>query len=321
MLDGEASAIGSTHRPVHAPRANMANRMMKPESAAGSEVPPSSSAAEMATVRHLIELGYQDPNDVARRQLNVHRQQRAQLAQAQEQLNSGRLTEAIEALDALTRAAPEWAPPRRLLAVVCYRAGQLTSALAHLDWLELHAIEDSQLALLRATIAMARRQLDAALDQADYARHLSPSLPEPEVVIGEVHLRRGNLEAAETAFQRAAELASDAYEPKVGLAAIALRRANYETAIHLALQALELNLKLPLSHYRLGAALAQRGQYPESRVALEAFARLSDGKAAPYHWLEIVCRAMGDEVRAHQYAERGREIIRERRERLNPNNA
>jgi Flp pilus assembly protein TadD len=289
---------------------------MKTESVTGSDDPSSSSTAELATVRHLIDLGYQEPNDVARRQLSERRQLRAQLEQSQEQLNSGQFTEAIDALHALTRTAPEWAPPRRLLAVACYRAGQLTSAVVHLDWLEHHAIEDSQIALLRASINLARRQFDAALDQADYARRLSPSLPEPDVVIGEVHLRRGNFTAAETAFQRAAELAPDAYGPNVGLAAIALRRGDYESAIDLALQALELKLELPLAHYRLGVALALRGQYPESRVALEAFARLSVGKAAPDHWLKIVCTAMGDLVAARHYAERGRKTIRRRRERL-----
>jgi tetratricopeptide (TPR) repeat protein len=202
-----------------------------------------------------------------------------------------------------------------LLAVAYYRAGKLSSALEQLEWLEFHGVEHAQLALLRATIELSRRRLDTALDQACYARHLGASLPGPEVVIGEVNLRRGNLDAADAAFQRATELAPADAGPVSGQAAVALRRGDDEAAIDLALHALELNLEFPLAHYRLGAALALRRQYPESRVAFEAFARLSPQKAAPYRWLALVCTAIGDNVAAHEYRQRGRRVIKQRRAR------
>ena len=133
-----------------------------------------------------------------------------------------------------------------------------------------------------------------------------------------MHLRRGDLDAAEAAFQRAAELAPGNAGPWSGRAAVALRRGNYETAIDLALHALELNLEFPLAHYRLGAALALRRQYLESRVALETFARLSPHKAAPYRWLAFVCTAMEDGVTANEFRERGRRVIQQRRARPRP---
>ena len=283
-----------------------------------SDDPPASSAAEAAAVRHLVELGYEDPHDVARRKLIAQRELDADLTRAQECLGAGRITEALDALEALTRSAPEWAAPRRLLALACYQAGKLANALAHLDWLELHAVEHAQLALLRATIELSRRRFDVALDQAAYARRLDESLPGPEIVIGEVHLRHGDLDAAEVAFQRAAELAPGDAGPWSGLAAIAFRRGDYDAAIDRALHALELNLELPLAHYRLGAALAALQQYPEARVALETFVRLSPDRAAPYRWLAAICEEMEDGVTAAEYRERGRRVIQQRRSQRKP---
>ncbi len=172
-----------------------------------SAEPSASSAAEIAAVSHLVELGYSDPQDAARQRAGDERELDAELARTQGLLDGGQVDEAIGALDALTRAAPEWSPPRRLLAIACYRAGEVAAAREHLEWLELHAVEQAPLALLRATIELSQRQFDAALDQAGYARHLDQSLPGPELVIGEAYLRRGELDAAGEAFQRAAELA------------------------------------------------------------------------------------------------------------------
>jgi Flp pilus assembly protein TadD len=269
----------------------------------------------LAAVRHLIELGYEDPEDAVRRERSIELQLRAELAEAEARVAAGRFPEAIASLEGLARAAPEWAPARRLLAVACYRAGRLTSALVHLDWLEDHAVEHAHLALLRAMIELSRRRLDAALDQASYARHLDASLPGPDAVIGEASLRRGDLEAAEAAFQRAAELAPGDAGPLSGRAAVALRRGDYEAAIDLSLRALELNMEAPLAHYRLGAALAMRRQSREARVALETFARLSPHVAAPCRWLATVCTAMGDDASASEYQQRGRLVIRQRRAR------
>ena len=280
-----------------------------------SEDPSASSTAEADAVRHLVELGYEDPHEAAQRRLLAQRELDADLARAQDRLSAGHITEAIDLLEALTRAAPEWAAPRRLLAVACYQAGQIADALAHLDWLELHAVEHAQLALLRATIELSRRRFDAALDQAAYARHLDEELPGPEIVIGEVHRRRGDLDAAESAFQRAAELAPSDAAPWSGLAGIAIRRGDYNAAIDRALRALELNLQLPSAHYRLGVALANIEKYPESRVALETFARLSPHHAAPYRWLATICLKMEDGVTAEEFRRQGRRVIQERRAR------
>ncbi len=76
---------------------------------------------------------------------------------------------------------------------------------------------------------------------------------------------------------------------------------------------MELNFELPLAHYRLGAALALVEQYPEVRVALETFARLSPHRAAPYRWLASICEEMEDGVTAAEYREQGRRLVRERR--------
>ncbi len=278
-----------------------------------SDDPAAFAIAEAAAVRHLVELGYEDPRDAARQRHLAQRELDADLARAQERLGAGQITDAVEQLESLTRAAPEWASPRRLLAAACYQAGHLADALVHLDWLELHAVENAQLALLRAMIELSRRRFDAALDQAGYARHLDQSLPGPEVVMGEVHLRRRELEAAEEAFQRAAELAPGDASVWCGMSAVAFRRGDYDAAIDRALHALELNMAFAPAHFRLGVALAEIQQYSEARVALETFARLSPNRAAPFRWLADICEQMEDGVTAAEFRQRGRQVIQQRR--------
>jgi predicted Zn-dependent protease len=278
------------------------------------------SAAESAAVRHLIELGYEDPRETAWRQRKARDERKARLAHAQQQFRAGQFLEAIDALEALVRDSPEWASPRRLLAAACVQTKQLARAVAHLDWLEFHGVEQAQLALLRADIELARRRWDAAIDQADYARHLDRSAPGPEVVIGEVLVRRGDLDGAEAAYRSAAKFAPGDVGALAGLSAVALRRGDDEAAIDFALQVMERDLHLPLAHYRLGVALARQGRAQEARVALEAFARLSPGKAAPYRWLAVVSNTLGDHLAAEGYLEQGRRTIRARHARSSARN-
>lgn len=275
------------------------------------------SPVELASVRHLAELGYEDPLDAAARRAIAERSRQAELARAQEHLNAGRTSEALTALERLIEAAPEWAPPRRALAIAHYHTGRLAAARQQLDWLELHAIEHAQLSLMRAAIDLSQRRLDAAIDQAQYARHLmataaAPASVAPDLIIGEAHVRRGELDAAEEAYARAHQQSPADAGALAGLAGVALRQGDDEAAVDWALQALEQNMETPLAHYLLGAGLVRLGQLAEARLALESFARLAPHRAAPYRWLAAICEQQEDGVAAAEFRERGRRIVRER---------
>jgi tetratricopeptide (TPR) repeat protein len=276
------------------------------------------SPSELAAVRHLVELGYEDPLDVAMRRAVEERGRQTELARAQDHLDAGQLDDAIAICHRLALAAPEWMPPHRLLAQAHYRAGRHAATLEELEWLEVHAVEHPQLAMLRAAVDMARRRFDAALDHAQYAIHLgevSPHLAAPGagVLIGEVHLRRGQLDQAQQAFQSAVGRWPTDAGALAGLAGVDLRRGNYNDAVDHALQAVESNVHLPLAHYRLGVALVRLENYPNAQVAFEAYARLSPRRAAPYRWLTFVVDKQGDASKAAQYRSHGRQLICNRR--------
>jgi len=286
--------------------------------AAAKAIASVSSTAGASLVKHLADLGYVDPHDAALRRAVAERGRQVALGAAQESLAAGRLDEGVAALLRLCNEAPAWAPPRRLLATACYQLGRATEAREHLDWLELHAVEHAQLSLLRAAIDLAGRRLDSAEDHALYARHLSelnnaPVAAGPELIVGEVRLRRGDAEGAEAAYRRALELAPGDARALTGLAGVALMRGDDEGAADLALEALEVDMKLALAHYRLGLALARMERWHEARVALETFARLGPRRAVALRRLARIAELQGDGAAVAEYRVRARRVVAERR--------
>jgi len=270
------------------------------------------STDELAAVRHLVELGYEDPLDVAARHLAAERALQSQFHRADELLRGGQAAAAVEILESAVQAAPEWVAGRHLLARAYFRAGQLDAASELLDWLELHAVEHAELALIRATIALKRRRLGEALDHAQYALHLGDPLPAAELIVAEVHLRHGRLDVAEAAY-RAIDGPQHAAAAKSGLAAVALRRGEYEAAAELALEALEQDLHRWEAHYYLGRALMHLGRWPEARVAMESCAKLRPSLAAPHRWLARISEQQDDVAGARESRQRAREVISRRR--------
>jgi len=271
------------------------------------------SPEELAAVRHLVELGYEDALDVARRRMTAERAQQSQFNRAEELLRAGQLAPAIELLEAATHAAPDWTAGRHLLARAYFRAGRFDAAAELLDWLELHAVEHAELALMRATIALRRRRLAEALDQAQYAKCLQEPFFAADLIIAEVRFRRGELEAAETAYRAAAGRRGHEAAANMGLAAIALRRRDYAAAVDLSLQALEQDVNLWRAHYQLGLALVHLERRPEARVALETAGRLNPVIAGPYRWLAHLCASQNDAPAAAEFRRRGQEVIARRR--------
>jgi tetratricopeptide (TPR) repeat protein len=271
------------------------------------------SPEEAAAVRHLVELGYEDPLEVAIRAAALQRAQQSQLNRAEELLKAGELRAAIELLEAASQAAPDWTGCRHLLARAYFRAGRFGAAGETLDWLELHAVEHAELALMRAAMALKRRRLDEARDQAEYARCLQIPLPAAELILGEVHFRRRELDAAEAAYRSALRHGGSEAPAYAGLAAIALQRGEYELAVESSLEAVEQDFRLWPAHYRLGVALVQLERWPEARVALETAARLNPAIAGPYRWLAQLCNRQNDAAMAAEFRRRAHEVIERRR--------
>jgi tetratricopeptide (TPR) repeat protein len=268
------------------------------------------------SVRHLIELGYVDPDEVAARDAAVLRQQKIELRRAAELVSAGQLHEASVVVEKLLSADSEWIAPRRLLAEIYFRAGQFNEAQAQLDWLTYHGVEHPRLALIEGAMALSRRDMAAALEALEYAAYVEPALPSVHTLCGTALLRAGRLDEAADAFRQAIEQNSSDARACDGLAAIVLRQGRFEEAADWALQALEKNMQLFHGHYHLGLALMHLDRHHAALQTLETSARVDPDRSAPYYWLSRIAECqLNDPALAARYRQRGRDVIRGRRNR------
>jgi tetratricopeptide (TPR) repeat protein len=278
-----------------------------------STPPKAETTDELASVRHLADLGYVDPLETAARRADVLRAQQSQLDEAVRLLQRGDLLTAIELVEALIRTADDWHAPRRLLAQAYFAAERWAEAEAKLDWLRYNGFEGAELSLMRAKLALRRRCFDDAIEHAEYAIGLESPSPIAELVLGEAFYRKGQLQAAEEAYRRAAALPNYRAAAYTGLTAVALRQGDVENAVEHALAAVELEQRQTSAHYRLGLALAHLGKLTEARVALLAAARLNPAIAGPYRWVATICDRQGDAKTAAEFRRRAREVVQKRR--------
>jgi predicted Zn-dependent protease len=266
-------------------------------------------------VRHLLELGYIDPDILGARAAALRRQLEAEFQQALKAYERGDVEQAGRQFEQLIVDDPNWVAPRQLLAEIHYRNGRRDEARLQLDWLTLHGVEHPRLALITGAIALAGRDFDTALGALKYAAHVEPTLPSVHMLLGTISRRLGKLDQAEHAFQTALSRNPTDSQALDGLAAICLQRHDFADAADRALEALDHDMNMFSAHYHLGIALAHLGRPQDAIVALEMSARLNATAAAPYYWLEqIAANHLNDPARASQYRERGRVIIRRRRQ-------
>jgi predicted Zn-dependent protease len=267
-------------------------------------------------VRHLIELGYVDPQEVALREAAVRRQLEAELQQAISSLKQGRVAEAVAWLERLKVDDAEWAAPHQLLADVYHRSGDWHKAEAELKWLEYHGVESPRLSMAAAGIAIARRQFISALELLEYASHVEPELTGVQTMLGAVLLRSGHFERAAKAFERALAQNADDSRALDGMAALCLHHRDYDDAANWALSAVEKDMQFGLAHYHLGVALTHLNRPTEAVAALEACARADGACIAPFYWLSRIAKQqLHDPVRAIAYREQCRQRLQQRRKR------
>jgi tetratricopeptide (TPR) repeat protein len=271
---------------------------------------------EHGAVRHLIELGYADPVEVALREAALRRQLEAELQQAITATKQGRVAEAVASLERLKVDDPTWIAPHQLLAEIHYRSGRLDESQAELAWLEHHAVENPRLSLLGTGIAIARREFAAALELLEYAAHVDPALPSVHSIHGSILLRLGNIEQAYEAFERALGQNEDDADSLDGMAALCLIQGDYEAAADWALSAVEKDMQCSRAHYHLGVALSKIKRPAEALAAFEAALRTDPNRAAPYYWMSrIATQQLNDRERGENYLAQGRQLLRQRRER------
>lgn len=271
---------------------------------------------EDASVRHLLELGYVDPNEVTLRAAEQRRLYQEEMGHALEFEKQGRRQEAVALLEQLANDESEPVAPHQFLAEIYYQAGQMAETQREIDWLSHHSIENPRLSLIAGGLALSRRDLPEAIDALSYVRHVEPGLPGVHSMLGTALLRAGKLEEAQEAFRDGIARNKADAQSFEGLAAIALKHANYEEAADCALQALALSMQMTRAHFYLGIALAHLGRPVEALQALETGAKMQPNRAAPYRWLAQIAETyLGDVTQAIGYHKTGREIVKRRRQR------
>jgi tetratricopeptide (TPR) repeat protein len=271
---------------------------------------------EHEAVRHLVDLGYVDPVEVALREAAVRQQLDGELQQAISATKQGRIAEAIASLERLKADDPDWVGPRQLLAELHYRAGRLDEAQTEFKWLEHHGVETPRISLLAAGIAIVRREFAVALELLEYAAHVDPALPALHSIHGSVLLRFGNFDQAREAFERALSKNGDDVRALDGMAVLCLAQGDYEAAADWALSAVEKEMQYSRAHYHLGIALSQLNRPKEALAAFEACSRTDPNCAAPYYWISRIAKQqLHDRKQADNYLAQGRQLLRQRRER------
>jgi tetratricopeptide (TPR) repeat protein len=266
------------------------------------------------SVRHLIELGYADPDDAAADKAELRRRLQADLDRALQLNSQGQRPHAVALLERISVDDPDWATPRQRLAEIYYNAGDWQRAQEQLDWLAYHGVEHPRLALIAGAVALARRELRTALEELQYARDVEPNLPSVHTLLGNTLLRLQRWDEAEDAFRQAVQHDPNDARARDGMAVICLQHGEHEDAADWALRALEQDMRLYRAHYHLGLALAQLKRPAESMQALEASTKVNAARTAPYYWLAHISRyQLNDLAAANLYRELARKIIRQRR--------
>jgi tetratricopeptide (TPR) repeat protein len=274
----------------------------------------SSTANDDESVRHLVALGYVDPELMSLRERSLRQQLEAEFQQALKLYQSDDLRAAIEQFERLAAEDPDWVAPRQVLVESYYRAGRPADAGRHLAWLTQHGVEHPRLALVEGALALGRRELEQAQDALEYAAHVEPKLPSVHTLLGMVYFRRGKLAEADASFDRALELNLADTRALDGRAAIHLRRGEFAEAADLSLQALEQDMQFFRAHYQLGVALVRLDRLKEAQVAFESAARVGTQHAAPYYWLTRIARADGNLSAAAAYRTAAQRTIKTRRD-------
>ena len=283
---------------------------------AGTHPPePRVTPAEAAeAVRHLVDLGYVDPeDDGARREVRrVVDENDFNLARAL--IDARQPTRAIELLEALVDRRPDHVAAAHALFEAWYMTGRTADCrrMAEGAWARGERGAAAQLAM--GAVELADRRAESALTYLAAAERDDAGLPALHVMVGRAYARLRRWELAEQAFSTAAGRDAGNAAAWHGLATAALALGRNEQAAEHALHAVGLRGDYPEAHYHLGVALARLGRPNEAAAALGRALALRPGMLAATARLVELCEGpLADPARARQLRRDAQEVMLRRR--------
>jgi tetratricopeptide (TPR) repeat protein len=278
------------------------------------------TAADSAeAIRHLLELGYVEPNAPHVRAVLDRTADDNQFNLARSLADAGQVERAIPLLEALVRRRPERGAYGRALFEAYFSAGRNADCrrLAQSAWDAGRRGPLIHLAL--GAVEMADRHAEAALHHLKQAEAADATMPGLHVLIGRAYARLQRWADAERAFARAAELDPDSDTAWHGLATAELGLAKFKAAAEHARRAIALRPNYPEAHYHLGVALARLGRAPDAAAALRQSVALRPDLLAAYaRMVELYDGPLSDPAAARECKRRADEIILRRRLRRRP---
>jgi tetratricopeptide (TPR) repeat protein len=203
-------------------------------------------------------------------------------------LSAGRFDAAIPLLEGLVRECPEERPFRLFLAQAYHEAGRRGDCRSILDPILQEDPERPVANLLRGNLAVAEGDLNRGLEHLLRAEQDSRPLPEMRLALGRLYLALKRWHDAERLFHHVLEIDPDSAEAHRGLAVALLGRQDPHGAAPAAMDAVALRFEDFASHYVLGAALAQIGNFERAAQAFQICLTLRPGMTAAREALEAL---------------------------------
>lgn len=229
----------------------------------------------------------------------------APLRQAQDQVDSGHLDEALQKLNTLAAELPEPAGVEHLRGTVLYQQGKMVEAASAFakavaqDPKNLEAVQMEGVSLFRAGKPAEAVPL---LEQA-HSSVLSANV-DPHYVLGLCYLDTSRYDDARRAFASQYGFAPDSAPAYLLAARMELRREYLPIAEASARKALALNPGLPRAHLLLGEIALARGQWPDAIAEFEHERNLDPLNGAVYERLGDTYIRAGNFDRAQQALDR-----------------
>jgi predicted AlkP superfamily phosphohydrolase/phosphomutase/tetratricopeptide (TPR) repeat protein len=272
-------------------------------------------AESMEAVRHLIELGYIEPQDENVQKVVERTVEENQYNLARALLDARQPTRAIPILESLVHKRPEHTDYNRSLFGAYFSVGRSEDGRRIAEAMWARGYRGPLVNLALGAVEMAARRVEPALARLQEAERVNPGLPGLQVLIGQAYLRLRRWDLAGVAFRKAIDADVDDEQAWHGLAAAALGRGDFEAAAEHALRAVGLRGDLPLAHYHLGVALSQLGRPRDAVAAFDRAIQIQPTLVAAYGRLvELFEGPLYDPGRARHYRRRAEEIMLQRRQ-------
>jgi len=273
-----------------------------------------SDAVADPAIRHLVELGYEDPLETALRERIDQCRCETERNRALSLLEANQADEAIELLQSLKTNHSDWLFPYDLLADIYTQSNQSDLADQELEYLIHRGAESARLYLFLGRIAAIRRDFETAVSHFHVAGQINERLRGLDQAKGIALLKRRAYSEASEKLLSALEIDGPSAQIYDQLATCRLGLGKSEEAAEFALAAIDEDMHYGFAHYHLAIALVRLGRFEDAKRAFEVSTLLEPSHVAPLRWLaRLAADHLSEPEQANEYLERGRGIIRSRR--------